>query len=301
MESTGPTRSSDGAIAIVDVDAAPLAEVFDLDPAPPNALYALGDLMAVVGPRVAIVGTRDCTHQGHDFAFELGRALSEAGVRVVSGLALGVDGAAHAGALEGGGAPPIGVVGSGLDTIYPRRHGSLWRAVASRGLLLSEHPAGTAPTAWHFPARNRIIAALADVVVVVESHAKGGSLNTVGEALTRDRAVLAVPGPVQSRASEGTNLLLRDGAGVCLGADDVLAVLGLTRAAMDRCREPQPPEPPDCEVLAALGGRSGSIEQLVLRTGWSTTDVAVRLAELEADGWVVCRGGWYEPRGAPRR
>ncbi len=326
-----PTAPSpDDGVVEIEVRTSLLAPVFELDPAPPKVLYAKGDLTAVDGPRVAIVGTRDCTHQGHDFAFELARDLATAGVRVVSGLALGIDGAAHAGALDAAtsrpaeasrepvdaetgvprsvGArcpepgPPIAVVGSGLDVVYPRRHGSLWRAVARRGLLLTEHPLGVEPVAWHFPARNRIIAALADVVVVVESHARGGSLNTAREALARDREVLAVPGPVQSRASAGTNLLLRDGAGVCLGAEDVLTVLGLSSEAIDRGRtDASEGVTPDCEVLAALGGRSASVEQIVLRTGWSTSEVAVRLTELETAGQVVCRGGWYEPAASRSR
>lgn len=273
------------------------------DPLPPPVLFAQGDLQVVEGPRVAIVGTRDCTCQGHDFAFELGRDLATAGVRVVSGLALGIDGAAHAGALDAGTvgagtAPPIAVVGSGLDVIYPRRHASLWRAVAARGLLLGEHPLGVSPTAWHFPARNRLIAALADVVVVVESHERGGSLQTAREALARDREVMAVPGPVRSRASAGVNLLLRDGAGVCLGAHDVLALLGLSAQAVNRRVDDRPrPDPLAAQVLAALGGQSSSIEQLVLRTGLHPTEVAVGVSALEAGGWVTERGGWYEPSG----
>lgn len=281
------------------------------DPLPSAVLFAQGDLQVIEGPRVAIVGTRDCTSQGHDLAFELGRDLSAAGVRVVSGLALGIDGAAHAGALDTAGAAPIAVVGSGLDVIYPRRHAGLWRTVAARGLLLSEHPLGVTPTAWHFPARNRLIAALADVVVVVESHERGGSLHTAREALARDRDVMAVPGPVRSRASAGTNLLLRDGAGVCLGADDVLALLGLSSQALDRRpgdRRPgdhRPddrarPDPIAARVLDAVGGQSSSIEQLVLRTGLHPTEVAVGCSALEAAGWLTERGGWYEPTGASR-
>src|SRR5262249_38747100 len=149
---------------------------------------------------------------GIDVAFELGRDLAAAGVAVVSGLAVGIDASAHAGALHAATSPPIAVVGSGLDVIYPRRNAVLWREVERRGLVLSQAPLGALPEKWRFPARNRLIAALADAVVVVESGTTGGSLHTVTEAVRRDRVVYAVPGPVRSDASAGTNRLLADGA-----------------------------------------------------------------------------------------
>ncbi|HWC10704.1 MAG TPA: DNA-processing protein DprA, partial [Acidimicrobiales bacterium] len=135
----------------------------------PAVLFSRGDPAILSARRVAIVGTRQCSRYGADVARELGRDLAAAGVVVVSGLALGVDGAAHAGALEGHGAPPVAVVGSGLDVVYPRRHSRLWAEVGERGLLLSEAPLGARPEAWRFPVRNRVIAALAEAVVVVES------------------------------------------------------------------------------------------------------------------------------------
>ncbi len=180
-------RHLDAGVGVTLRGHAAYPEVFARELEPPTIMFHLGDPDAVVGSRVAIVGTRDCTRYGHEVAFELGRDLAGAGVSVVSGLALGIDGAAHAGALEGAGAPPIAVVGSGLDVIYPRRNGSLWREVARRGVVWSEYPLGSAALAWHFPARNRLIAALADVVVVVESHDKGGALVTAELALDRQR------------------------------------------------------------------------------------------------------------------
>ena len=163
---------------------------------------------------------------------ELGRDLGRAGVRVVSGLALGIDAAAHHGALDAeadGGAPPIGVVGSGLDVTYPRAHGALWTAVAAAGVLVGEAPLGAAPEPWRFPARNRIIAALGSVVVVVESHPRGGSRHTVDAAEARGRQVLAVPGSVRSPASRFTNELLADGCHPARDVTDVLVALGLER------------------------------------------------------------------------
>jgi DNA processing protein len=184
---------------------------------------------------VAVVGTRRATHAGRSVAFELGRDLAAAGVCVVSGLALGIDGAAHAGALSlhpapsgtGSATGPAGVAASGVDVPYPRRHTALWQQVVDRGVLLSETLPGRPPQAWRFPARNRIIAALASMVVVVESHAAGGSLITADAAMARGIEVRVVPGPVQSSASAGSNQLLYDGPGPVRDAQDVLDALGI--------------------------------------------------------------------------
>lgn len=268
---------------------------FRADPDPPPVVFHRGDPDLLAGPRVAVVGTRSCTRYGHDLAFELGRDLAAAGVAVVSGLALGVDGAAHAGALEGAVGPPVGVVGSGLDVVYPRRNGPLWRAVAGAGLLLSEYPLGTPATAWHFPSRNRLIAALADLIVVVESPEKGGAMHTVEEAIRRGHDVLAVPGPVGAPASAGTNKLLFDGCGVVRDAADVLLRLGLSPGGRRRSRESRPrPTGPARAVLAGLGWQPSTLEQLALRTGLDLVELSLALDRLETDGWVARRGGWYE-------
>jgi DNA processing protein len=272
--------------------------VFSADPYPPAILFHRGDPDGAVATRVAIVGTRDCTRYGHDLAFELGRDLSAVGVSIVSGLALGIDGAAHAGALDARAAPPVAVVGSGLDVIYPRRHGGLWREVARRGVIWSEYPLGTQAKAWHFPARNRLIAALADVVVVVESHRSGGALLTVEEATLRGRPVMAVPGPVRSPASEGCNQLLAESpSGVVRDATDVLVALnfepGSRRSSIER--RPQP-SAADAELLEALGWQPATLDQLVSRIGSSLAEVSGGLLRLELDGWVAPRGGWYERR-----
>jgi DNA processing protein len=269
------------------------------DTEPPEVLFTRGDTDALSGPRVAIVGTRRCTRYGRDVARDLGRDLAAAGVRVVSGLAIGIDGAAHAGALavsgSPGAAPPIGVVATGLDVVYPRRHNRLWDHVAEAGVLLTEAPLGTRPERWRFPARNRLIAGLADVVVIVESHAAGGSLITAKEALERDRAVMAVPGPIRSAASEGTNRLLHDGMAPVCDAGDVLTALGLTAAAVQRPRPAPPPSDPIARaVLDALGWQPGTLEQIVERSGRPPAQVAVQLAALEAEGRLARRGAWWE-------
>jgi DNA processing protein len=272
---------------------------FEDDPDPPEVLLATGDPGALGGPRVAIVGTRRCTRYGHDMAWELGRDLAAAGVRVVSGLALGIDGAAHGGALAAGVAPPVGVVATGLDVVYPRRHESLWRRVADAGVVLSEAPLGTRPTRWRFPARNRLIAALADIVVIVESHATGGSLITAREALDRDRPVMAVPGAVRSRASEGTNSLLADGAAPVRDAGDVLVVLGLDRGAAARAGPAPPDDPVQRAVVDALGWQPATLEHVVDRSGLAPGPAAAALAVLEQAGRVARRGLWWEQVVAP--
>jgi DNA processing protein len=254
------------------------------------------------GPRVAVVGTRRCTRYGRDVAFELGRDLAARGVAVVSGLALGIDASAHAGALEAGGRPPVAVVATGLDVVYPRRNGPLWRQVAARGLLLSEYPLGVPPLPWRFPARNRLVAALADVLVVVESHARGGSLYTVEEAARRDRPVMAVPGSVRSAASRGALDLLADGCPPVRDVDDVLTALGLSSRVVGDGPDPVPGPLPggtslddgQLAVLDALGDEPATLEHLAVRTGQPMEQLAGALYHLGGLGVVVEEAGWYE-------
>lgn len=274
------------------------------DVEPPVVLFAAGDLGAVAGPTVAVVGTRRCTRAGAEFAHELGVACAGAGVRVVSGLAVGIDTAGHRGALAAGpgGAPPIAVVGSGLDVVYPARSRALWAEVADRGVVLSEYPLGTEPARWRFPARNRLIAALADVVVVVESPRSGGSMYTVDEALRRDRKVLAVPGSVRSAASAGTNWLLSQGAEVACSPEDVLTAAGVTGAAADEgtLLDPRPrPTGDGRRVLRALGWEPASLDTLAGRTGLGLGALAVALDGLESDRWVDRDTGRVERRSRP--
>ncbi len=273
-------------------------ECFVDDPNPPAMLTWRGDVGALDRARVAIVGTRDCSLYGYEASKALGRDLASAGVAVISGLALGVDGGAHHGALEAATAPPVGVVGAGLDVVYPRRNAGLWKAVATQGMLCSEQPLGTTVEPWQFPARNRIIAALADVIVVVESHSQGGSLITAHEGLKRGRPVMAVPGPVGAPASAGANDLLADGAAVCRGAEDVLAMLQLDSAAQSRAVAARPlPGPEGRRVLDAMAWQAVTTEQLMVRTGGTLAELAGILDQLEEQGWVALRGGWYERVG----
>jgi DNA processing protein len=288
-------RHVDGCVGVAALgsSAYPAPLVDDIEP--PGVLFTRGDPNVISGPRVAIVGTRDATRYGLDVAYELGRELASAGVAIVSGLAVGIDGAAHAGALAADTSPPIGVVGSGLDVVYPRRNASLWRAVERRGVLLGEAPLGGQPERWRFPARNRVIAALADVVIVVESRETGGSMHTVAEAERRGRPVFAAPGPVRSAASGGTNRLLRDGANVVCDAGDVLVALGLSSALSRPLRDPRPePAAGDTSVLDAIGWTPISLGGLAARTQQPLGQLALALNRLCDQGWLVERSGWFE-------
>ena len=197
-------------------------------PLAPRWLFRCGDPIERAG--VAIVGTRRCTAYGLRLAREMASAAAGAGWTVISGLARGIDGAAHRGALEVGGST-VAVLGAGIDVGYPREHRDLQRRIAEgRGAVVTEYPPGAAPLGWRFPPRNRIIAGLAAAVVVVESAVSGGSLSTAAHALRLGVPVFAVPGDVDREASVGCNLLIRDGAIPALGADDLAEGLSLISA-----------------------------------------------------------------------
>ena len=283
----------------------PPSLALDLDP--PVVLFHLGNPDLIGAPSVAIVGTRRATGYGLRVAEELGAGLAQAGVTVVSGLALGVDAAAHAGALSVGpsGAAVAAVVGAGLDAPCPVRNRKLAQKVVNAGVIFSEVPPYIPAAPWRFPVRNRILAALADVVVVVESAGAGGSMHTVREALARDVPILSVPGPIDSRASEGTNRLLSEGAEPCLGVDDILMSLGLSKIsrgsvgtqkhAMAPDQRPEPDEAGQ-RALAVIGWRPVSVEHLGLRSGLEFAQLASTLSWLEAHGWIQRKGGWIERR-----
>lgn len=223
------------------------------DPGAPAVLFSRGAPWVVdVRPRVAIVGTRSATTYGLQTASELARDLASAGVIVVSGLALGIDAAAHTGALRTGRddpAPPVAVVGTGLDVVYPKSNASLWHEVEDHGVVFSEAALGTVPQPRLFPARNRIIAALSDVVVVVECQLRGGALYTAEAAARRSIPVCAVPGSVRSPASAGTNGLLVDGCTPVRDVDDVLTAVSLSRCG----RENPAPAVRSSRLVAARG------------------------------------------------
>ena len=284
----------------------PFAVIHDIDPAP--ILFRRGRVPHPTAPAVAIVGTRRCTPTGRSVAMELGSGLASAGVTVVSGLALGIDGAAHRGALAADAAPVVGVVGSGLDVVYPRGNRDLWDAVGAAGTLMGEAPLGAEPEGWRFPARNRLLAALADVVVVVESKRAGGSMHTVEEAIRREVTVMAVPGSVRNPAAQGTNLLLSEGCPPACCTDDVLVALGLaTAGAWQPCRaaggdpatgrgEIASLDSLQQKLLGLLDDGPVSLDILVLRAGAPVPEVLMaaegleRLGLLARDGARVLRG-----------
>lgn len=260
-------------------------------PDAPWALIGRGDsrLLDRIEPfeAVTIVGSRRATSYGREIARELGRQLAAAGMVVVSGLAFGIDACAHRGALDSG--RTIAVLGCGPDVAYPASNRSLWRRICESGAVLSELPPGATPWRWTFPARNRIMAALAGMTVVVEAAARSGSLITADLAADLGRDLGAVPGPVTSRASAGPNALLASGAHVVRDAQDVLdAMLGPGRRELDR-RGPALDSELEA-VLTALEAGESSCDGVATATGLPGPVAAASLARLELLGYVTCSG-----------
>jgi DNA processing protein len=258
---------------------------------PPAALFHLGALPELEHA-VAIVGARSASPYGLEVAYALGRGLGAAGVTVVSGLALGIDAAAHRGCLDGSGRA-VAVLAGGPDVVYPRQNARLYERIAASGAVVSELPPGTRPYRWSFPARNRIMAGLAELTVLVEAADPSGSLITAEFARDIGRAVGAVPGKVTSRLAAGTNGLLRDGAIPVTGAQDVLDELFGVDARRLPAREP----PRDPGVRAVLEGIEAgrNLGELAQEAGLGVRDARAALARLEADGLVKRTGiGSYE-------
>ncbi|TRZ73710.1 MAG: DNA-processing protein DprA [Actinobacteria bacterium] len=299
-----------GSMSVTYIGANDYPQMLLNDVARPAVLFYRGDLQVLQQRRVGIVGTRSATAAGRYMASHLAYDLSEQGVAIVSGLARGVDAWAHKGVLlaldrEGVSASeshcgqPIAVVASGLDMTYPKENADLWRFVAENGLLLTESPPGTMPEAFRFPLRNRILAALCELVVVIESHAKGGSMITVEEAQRRDITVMAVPGSPRSLSSAGTNLLLQQGCAPVVDATDVMVALGLD----NRRNHPQvfdsrrTPSLQDQALIAHMRGEAVTLDQLLMRASTDLVQTALALGRLESEGWVVNNAGWWEVLG----
>jgi DNA processing protein len=249
---------------------------------PPKGLYLRGSgpIELLAGPAVAVVGARACSPYGRQVARKLGRELAAAGVVVVSGLARGIDGEAHRGALETNG-HTVAVLGCGIDRDYPAAHAELARTIAERSLLVSEYEAGVEPAPFRFPGRNRIIAGLSAATIVVEARERSGALITADFALEEGREVFAVPGEITSLLSEGTNTLLKLGAAPLTCASDVLDTLGIDSEPPARASHPF------LEFLPATA------DELVRATGLTPADVAATLAELELSGLAVEGDGTY--------
>jgi DNA processing protein len=267
-----------------------LRAIFD----PPKALYTRGaGEPEVLGLRaVAVVGARSCSAYGAQVARMLGRELASAGLVVVSGLARGIDGEAHRGALEASGLT-VAVLGCGIDRDYPASNAALSRRIEENGLVVSEYDPGVEPAPWRFPARNRIIAGLTEAVVVVEARERSGALITADFALDEGRDVFAVPGEITSSLSAGTNALLKLGAAPLTKADDVLEVLGVERPAAEAVEV----SPEAAQVLELVRDAPAGADELTARGVLEPGAVSVALTELELAGLVAAADGVY--RAAP--
>jgi DNA processing protein len=266
---------------------------------PPLGFWLMG-ITGPASPCVAVVGSRQATFGGTDIARTIGRELGAAGIQVVSGMALGIDAAAHEGALDAGGST-VAVLGCGIDVCYPRRHVALRSRIAESGSVITEEPAGTPPLQYNFPKRNRIIAALAHAVVVVEATERSGALSTARWAADLGREVLAVPGSIRARQSSGTNLLIRDGARPFLGIGDLFDVVeGLRDAVPESALNGTPDSrrgglerfsPPLREILARMGTQPVHPDQIGVALALSPSVVATRLGALELAGAVMSLPG----------
>ena len=279
---------------------------------PPLVLYLLGAPLPpdAAGRSIAIVGSRNPTPQGEGNAQQFARALSSAGLTVVSGLALGVDGAAHRGALEGAAAgqlATIAVVGTGLDRGYPKRHLSLAHAIARQGVLVSEYPIGTPPLAQNFPRRNRLIAGLSCGTLVVEAALQSGSLITARMAVEQGKEVFAIPGSIHATQSRGCHALIRQGAKLVESAQDVLEELRLEAPSVATNLIAPHADPQraagqndaQTRLLQQLGFDPVSLDALIARTGTDAATLQAWLLELELAGRVArLPGGLFQRTGA---
>ena len=252
---------------------------------PPMVLYAQGRIELLRNPAFAIVGSRNATRQGIEDAQAFARELSDAGLTIVSGLALGIDAAAHRGGLSGAGSS-IAVMGTGPDIFYPRRNANLASELASEGCLLSEFPVGMPPLPGNFTRRNRLISGLSRGVLVVEAGRPSGSLSTAGYAAEQSRDVFAIPGSIHSSLSRGCHKLIRDGAKLTENAHDVLVELGLAEPSAGLATEEIQPDVSD-PVLAAMGFAPATFDQLAQRTGLDAATLAAQLARLEIEASVA--------------
>jgi DNA processing protein len=283
-------------------------------PDPPLLLYLIGQAALLQRPSLAMVGSRSPTPQGREDARAFARALSQQGYTIVSGLALGIDGAAHEGALEGPGST-VAVVGTGLDRLYPRQNLDLARRIATEGALISEFCLGTPPKAQQFPMRNRIIAGLSQGTLVVEAALQSGSLITARLSLEAGRDVYAIPGSIHNPQSRGCHALIKQGAKLIECTADLLDELDggrpaapdprPDRASITRLNSPSPaalqPEGFDGDdtVLCALGHTPATLDVLQIRTDWDTARLSARLLELELLGQVMRLPGGLFQRLSP--
>lgn len=264
-------------------------------PVPPAWLYVKGDPAWLARPMLAVVGSRHASPQGLRDAEAFAQSLSEAGLTIVSGLALGIDTAAHAGGLAGL-ASSVAVVGTGLDRVYPARNKALAHRLAAEGCIVSEFPVGTPPKSGHFPRRNRIISGLSLGVLVIEAALESGSLITARLATEQGREVFALPGSIHSTLAKGCHRLIKQGAKLVESANDVLEELGrLLPAAASAASASAPASGTDGDLLEQLAGGPLILDQLASRLGLTVEDVSVKLLAAEMQGTVAkLPGGLYQ-------
>jgi DNA processing protein len=253
--------------------------------APPRVLWAIGDVATLRAPVIAIVGTRKATTYGERATREIAGALARAGACIVSGMARGIDGFAHLAALEAHGRT-VAVLGTGVDIAYPAGHRPLHARIREQGLLLSEETPGAQAGPGSFPRRNRIIAALASVTIVVEAGVKSGAINTAAHALEIGRTVAAVPGPIDAPQSAGANSLLRDGATVIADVADALQLAGLTPPI--RRPDPEIATAAERAVWSALGDGALDVDTLAVRSGLPARECLAAITTLELTGAIEC-------------
>ncbi len=252
---------------------------------PPSPLFSIGDRELLNRPRIAVVGTRNSTGYGERVTRNLGLAFARAGVTVVSGMARGIDSKAHRTAIDQG-AGTVAVLGTGIDVPYPVGHRALHQSIGTRGLVLSENPPGATAHQGAFPKRNRIIAALAPLTVVIEADFRSGAINTATQALELGRTVAAVPGPIDSNQSRGTNQLIKDGAQVITKPEDALALIGID---LKPDRAP-PPLLPDTEqkIWDSLADGVKLTDDLPALTDLTLAECLAAITSLEIMGLVEC-------------
>ena len=261
---------------------------------PPALLYAAGRTELLSRPALAIVGSRNASAQGERNAETFAKALSDAGLAIVSGLALGIDAAAHRGGLAGA-SGTIAILGTGIDVVYPRRNAELAAEVARRGLLLSEFAPGTPPAAHNFPRRNRLISGLAQGCLVVEAALASGSLITARAAADQGREVFAIPGSIHSPLSKGCHALIKSGAKLVESAEDVLAELRGWHRNSSASTAATPAEPAQAGLLQYMGHDPVDVDSLCSRAGLSAEHVCSELLRLELDGRITALpGGLYQ-------
>ena len=255
----------------------------------PEELYLIGSMPDPAKKTVAIVGARVCTAYGRIQAFQFAKELSRNGVQIISGLAAGIDTEGHKGALEGG-TPTYAVLGSGVDICYPSSNRVVYeRIVRKGGGIISEYPPGSPPLAYHFPIRNRIISALADLVLVMEARARSGSLITANYALDQGKPVYALPGAIHEKLSEGTNQLIFDGAGLALSPEVILTELGVISRKETDCIESASKPASDAlsgKILACLSTTPVTMNEIMRQTGLSLREVTEVMIPLQLSGRI---------------